>query len=574
MSVYRPATGGTGTSWWLLLGVFAGIFWSAGQAAGQTSATYDRLCLSIQRFVCELPASDADHQAALETLSVLQTTPASDLSGTVAHPIRRRLSTTGSSEYRLLHEIGHHLHYWLLPSHFRPLYWPPNNCFDPSASRPEHSAEAQYDEFSEGAADLFVACFAGYCQVHGIPLGSECVSVLEKAVSGGEGSSVAGLYGEAIRRKPVQVYADFLQATIAHSRRKGYLALPARTTREWVLARQMYGGLPGLRLSGVPGGVPPQSDHILLLHPGGAFEGTLNDRPVGPRAVRLQINDRIELASRPALVVLDSGRTTVAVGPHTRLTMQNSGHLRIKAGQALSDGPVTLSSNSCRASSTGSAMAIEVNAAGEMTVGALEGTVTVQPQGGRETSLAAGMVISVPKYGEPIGPGSANPREVAYSLPELAPITPQTQLTDLPGPMPPPSQAQQTEDEEPPAHQEVAADEDEWAVFKPRLLPQVVLCRGVNGDKEPTGISRVFDADAGVIALFIHFDFGEIDRDLNIKWIRDGRMLTGRKMRGRGSRKFVYNLRTKPNRTFVPGEYEVHLEIDGDPAAILGFTVK
>ncbi|MFO7946562.1 MAG: hypothetical protein R6V19_07100 [Armatimonadota bacterium] len=556
------------------MGVFAGIVLCTGQAAGQAFASYDRLSGAIERFVCEIPAADADHQAALKALSALQVAPASEPSDTVAHPTRQRLSTTGARDYRLLHEIGHYLHYWLLPSHFRPLYWHPRQCFDPRASRPDRSAAAPYDEFSEAAADLFVACFTGYCQVHGISLDSECTALLEKADSGVGGPSLVGMYGGEIRRRPVRVYADFLQATIAHSRRNGYIRLPARTTRQWTLSRQMYGGLSGVKLSSPPATPPPQGDHILLLHPGGTFDAKLNDRPLEPRAVRLETNDRVKVGDRPALLVLDAGRTTVAVAPHTHLVMYGGAHVQMKAGQALSDGPVMLSSSSCRATSSANAMAVEVNAAGEMTVGALQGAVTVLPVGGRETSLTAGMVITVPKYGNPIGPGVANPREVAYSLPDLTPATREGELADLPGFTPLPSQARPADDEPPPAHHEVAADEDEWAVFKPRLLPQVALCHGVNGHKEPTGISRVFGADVGVISLFIHFDFGTIERDLDIKWMRDGRMLTGRTMQGKGSRKFVYNLRTKPNRTFVPGQYEVHLDIDGEPAAILGFTVK
>lgn len=554
-----------------VLTTIAIMLWSCPTVA-DTAGRLDRLSSGLVRFVCEIPAPDADHAAALEMLDSLDVDPSWTQSDAAIHPSRMRLAPGISSDLALLHRVGHHLHYRLLPEPMRRYYWYPSEC-DPTDTGTDPSRA--YDRFAGDAAGLFVACFVAYSRVRGF----EIRGPDETRMSGMQTSllrkhsGLAAAYGEAVRKRPTQVYGDFLQATIAYRRRCTVLNLPARTMCQWQLARQMYGGLPGVAMTvqPVPGVVAPV-DHLLPLQPGGGLDATINGQAPASEAVALSAGDRVELGDRAALVQLDQGHASVVVGAHSRLIRQAETGLEIIAGQVLAAGPVVLDGRSWQVHTTGGVTALQVNVAGELTIGAVREGATVLHKAG-QTYVPAGQVMIVPAAGPVLGPGPATPMEVVYDLPDLTPAKKQQALTHLPDPPPQPQPSPPSADSPQEGHQ-VAAEPEEWVIFKPKLLPEVVLCHGIGQDNDPEGISKVFAADAGLIVLFVRFDFGHSERVLDIEWTRDGRVLTGRSITAKGQRKFANNLRARAHQNFAPGEYVVKLAVDGEPAAELGFTVQ
>ncbi len=590
-----------GSPLWLLAQLALAMVLLQQQAGADQAAYLQSITPSVIRFVNELPLSDADVSFAAEAISKLSVVQQQAGLRTTPPPAGGVVSIgVNESNLHVLHQIGHHVTYALLPERLRGLYWHPSQCADlmEATALQDAGPTRAYDDFSEAAAYFFVITFASFQRAGGEAVEPGVAALMERLTSPDYATvrstssvmrqlaALCRLYGELLISDPPRVYADFFQTVLAHSRRSAALPLPARTMQQWLLARQLYGGLPGTTLAASVTEIAAQfthdqdtGPHLLTYDPAATLAVSVNGLPAdGSRSMSVNVGDR--LRTDESLSLLKLARPTAALlGPGLSCELRRPAELHVEKGQLLVEGPAVISTPTCTFHLAAASVAVRVNLAGETTIGVISGNIHLQRQHAQVVDMAAGETVTVMADRRLLGPGRAAPMQVAFALPlggayvatgpPVAAEIPDLASTQIPTAEPPiivSSSEQQQEAAAAPAS-------GTWQVHAPDLLPEIVLCRGVDGKNRPYGVAASFPSDIRRICLYVGLDFGTVARQLRVRWRRGPKTLSGRIIRAKGKRQILNTLTCGAEGSFAPGEYEVTVSIDERPGATLRFTV-
>ncbi len=590
-----------GSCRWLLAQLVLAVVLCQPQAGADPAAYLHSISPSVFRFVNALPLPEADLASAAAAIAELNVVEQQASAQTTPAPPDGAIRIGGEqASWYVLHQIGHQLAYALLPQRLRGLYWHPSQCPDlMGAVRLLDTEPAQpYDDFSETAAYFFVIAFAGFQRTEGEAVDAALVALMETLTSPAYAtvratspvmSQLAGLcqlYGELLSAEPARAYADFLQTIVAHSRRSPALPLPARTMQQWLLARQLYGGLPGTTLAASVTQMAAQlsleqetGPCLLTYDPAASLDLSLNGTAIaGGRSMSLEVGDRLRTGAGLSLLQM-AGPTMVLLGPELSCELRSAAELYVAEGQLLVEGPAVISTPTCRFQVAAASVAVRVNLAGETTLGVISGRAGLEREGKDTVTVAAGETVTVMADQRLLGPGRAAPLQVAFALPlgnadiAAGPPTP-TGISDTAAGQIPPVEPPiiVSASAQPPAAPTAPAA-GTWQVHAPDLLPEIVLCRGVDDKNRPYGVSAAFPADIERICLYVSLDFGAVARQLQIRWRHGPKTLSGRIIRAKGSRQILNSLSCGSQGSFAPGEYEVTVSIDDRPGATLKFTI-
>ena len=571
-----------------------------------------RLAPDVLSFVHALPIPPertADAAAAIALISAV----APQGGPTTPHPATRQMAADAATPpLSVLHQYGHHVFYHLLPANVKPLYWHPTRCDDlrallpiadalqpgPGAAPWGEAADGMgagvaEDAFSEAVADFFVICFAAYQGARGDAVDAEVLSLQSMALAPAQPgmpappptvrilTTLCSLYGQLLRSDPGLAYADFIQSVLAHRSRSAGLPMPARTASQWLLSRALYGGMPGVSLGAMTAFAEADTvPRVVSYRPLMPLDIAVNGTASPARAVRLRTGDRLRTGATLGLLEL-AAPTTALLGSDVRCELRGSAELLVEQGQLFADGPCVINTPVCACTTGAGGTAVSVNIVGETTIGIVSGAGSVTPKGAAAVALAAGQTLTVLADGSLLGPSRADPLEVAYLLPlggaeiavgpvggaELPPVGPGTQ-PPAPGTGPDQPSAQT-----PPATPDMARS-DLWRIHTPDLLPDAVLCAGVDTENNPRGVSTVFPPDAAGISLLLNLDLGSKERQVKVRWAHGDKTLSGRIIRANGKRRILNSLRCGSGMTFPTGEYQVEVTIDDRPAANLIFFIQ
>ncbi len=572
-----------------------------------------RLAPDVLSFVHALPIPPeriADAAAAIALISAV----APQGGAPTPHPATRQIAADATTPpLSVLHQYGHHAFYHLLPANVQPLYWHPTRCDDlrallptldalqpgPGAAPWGEAADAMVadvaeDDFSEAAADFFVICFAAYQSARGDAVDAEVLSLQSMALAPTQPgmsapppavrilTTLCSLYGQLLRSDPGLAYVDFVQSVLAYRSRSAGLPMPARTMEQWLLSRALYGGMPGVSLSAMP--PPVQADtaapRLVSYRPSMLLDAYVNATGGPARATSLNVGDRLRTGA--ALGLLELARPTIALlGSDVRCELRGPAELLVEQGQLFLDGPCVINTPVCACTTGAGGTAISVNLAGETTIGIVSGAASVTPGQAAAVALAAGQTLTVLADGSLLGPSRADPLEVAYLLPlggaeiAIGPVGSAELPPVGPGVQPP---ASGTGPDRPSAQMPSASPDmarsDLWRIHTPDLLPEAVLCTGVDGQNNPRGVSTVFPPDAAGVSLLLNLDLGAKERQVRVRWVHGDKTLSGRIIRANGKRRILNSLRCGSGMTFPTGEYHVEITIDDRPAANLIFFIQ
>ncbi|HCU34229.1 MAG TPA: hypothetical protein DGT21_01935 [Armatimonadetes bacterium] len=314
------------------------------------------------------------------------------------------------------------------------------------------------------------------------------------------------------------------------------------------------------------------------------LDTTVNGTASPARAIRLRTGDRLRTGAALGLLEL-AAPTTALLGSDVRCELRGPAELLIEQGQLFADGPCVLTTPVCVCTTGAGGTAVSVNIVGETTIGIVSGAASVTPKHAVAVALSAGQTLTVLADGSLLGPSRADPLEVAYLLPlggaeiaigpvggaELPPVGPGTQPpTSETGPGATPEQPSA---ETPTASPDMARS-DLWRIHTPDLLPEAVLCAGVDTENNPRGVSTVFPPDAPGVSLLLDLDLGSKERQVKVRWAHGDKTLSGRIIRANGKRRILNSLRCGSGMTFPTGEYQVEVIIDDRPAATLIFFIQ
>lgn len=576
-----------------------------------------RLAPDVLSFVHALPLApertgDAAAAIALVSAGAPQGGPSTP------HPATRQIAADAATQpLSVLHQYGHHVFYQLLPANVQPLYWHPTRCDDlrallPAADalQPGPGAETwseaadgvgagiAEDDFSEAAAGFFVICLAQYQTARGVAVDPDVLSLQSMALApmqpGMPGpppavgilTTLCSLYAQLLRSDPGLAYADFIQSVLAHRSRSAGLPMPARTASQWLLSRALYGGMPGVSLGAMPALVDADTvPRVVSYRPSMPLDTAVNGISNAARAIRLRNGDRLRTGAALGLLEL-AAPTTALLGSDVRCELRGPAEVFIEQGQLFADGPCVINTPVCACTTGAGGTAMSVNIVGETTIGIVSGAASVTPKhAAAAVTLSAGQTLTVLADGSLLGPSRADPLEVAYLLPlggaeiavgpvggaELPPVGPGTQPPASetgPGATP-----EQPSAETPTASPDMARS-DLWRIHTPDLLPEAVLCAGVDTENNPRGVSTVFPPDAPGVSLLLDLDLGSKERQVKVRWARGDKTLSGRIIRANGKRRVLNSLRCSSGTTFPIGEYQVEITIDDRPAATLIFFIQ
>ena len=311
---------------------------------------------------------------------------------------------------------------------------------------------------------------------------------------------------------------------------------------------------------------------LLACDPAAGLDVTVNgERVHGVQTKAVAAGDRIGTRDRACLLRF-SPATRGMLGPHADCELMGPDEMKVTVGQVYVEGPATVFTPMCRVHVGPGAVAVRVNLAGEVTVGAISGAATVSV-GAREVSVPENEAVTVMADKSVFGPGNADPLQVVYSLPLNSSSGPAHGDAGSRAPSSggvPPAVEPQPEQQAPVA----TTSGEHWDVHTPALVRQAVLCRGVDHNNHPVGIASDFPSSVRRICLYLRLDFGSTPHQVRIRWSRGSRQLTGRIVRASGHREMLNSLSAREGRAFSPGDYQVTVSIDDQPAATLDFTVR
>ncbi len=551
----------------------------------------------IAAFVRKLPLPEEQLQATAKMVAGLQASVAAPNGMAMPAP-GSGMVWMGGSDLHVLHQIGHLVLFGLLPERMRPLQWHPSTCAEIGASRPLlseniRSASEPFDSFAEAAAYFFVLAYGSYQHTQGQPVDPAAASLwalgdtpagldaCAKTPALKQLRALSSLYGPLLVSDPARAYADFYTAYERQSRRSAGWPMPARTLTEWLFSRQLYGGLSGVTLAAAPTDVMAEfseDNKARLVTCGGQknLDVSVNGQALsGVKVVDIVQSTRMQTGDSLAILQLGTA-TRLLLGPHTECETILSDDVALNTGEAYVEGPATVRTPICTVLTGGSSVAVRVTRVGETMLGVLAGTATLGLRGGREILVNAGEVVTVMGDGQLLGPGRADPLQIASSLPlREAPIvsgppTPSEVLVTAAPKLPTATpHAPETDSSE----AALLASTDEWQIHMPKMLRQAVLCQGLDGSNHPAGVSAMFPSTTKSVSLYIDMDLGGSERQLKIRWRRGEKSLSGRIVRASGKRQILNALTPKSGSSFRSGEYQVDIEIDDKPAATLKFLI-
>ncbi len=570
-------------------------------------------------FVRALPLAADRISNAAASIALVSSVPPHAGPAATDHPSLRHIHAGPTTPpLEVLHQYGHHVFYHLLPDAVQPLYWHPTSCADIPAMLPGARAlqpgpplgaplvpaggtmpwEPE-DGFSEAAAWFFVICLAAHQHARDGAV-DPSVGSLHNAVLAathpdmplpqpevGLIATLCGLYAGLLRTDPALAFADFYQGVLAHRSRSAGLPMPARTMEQWLLARGIYGGMPGVSLETLPTpvqGTRSAYTRLIPYRPAMLLDVTVNGTSQPARAVRLRNGDRLRTGAALGLLEL-AGASAVLLGSDVACELLGAAELAVDRGQVYVEGPGVITTPLCSCTTGAGGTAVAVNLVGETTIGVVSGAVSVKPKQKDAVALSAGETLTIMADGELLGPSRADPLRVAHLLPLggaqiapgppggtlLSPVRPDTQT-------PTPGIAASTEPKPDAAGADAVSPDtpqrDLWRIHSRDLLPDVVLCTDVDAENNPRGVDTVFPPNVGSISLLLNLDLGTRERQVKVRWMRGGKTLSGRIIRANGKRRILNSLSSGDGNTFPTGRYDIEISIDDRPAADLTFFIQ
>jgi hypothetical protein len=506
------------------------------------------------------------------------------------------ISPDGDGEWELLHQIGHHVFWAMLPQSLRELYWQPLRCAQgQDESVWEEQAERIYDVFSEASADFFAVTWAAQERLKDGALDPATAEKLDEVMRPqGDGDlsdvqaqvqALCALYADLLASEPAEAWANFHATVVAYSRQSAALPRPARTMDEWLEARQLNGDTLGLRLLDEQAlaalqatSASPPEPHLMAYHPVQTLSATVNDSAYDQRARRISAGDQIRTEGGLSLL-LPTTSTSILLGPSTAVMFRSTAEVEITRGQAFLTGTGTVSTPVCQLNVADGQLTVRVSHIGETTVGSAGGTVWLIPKAAASTDLPVGSVATVLQDGSLVGPGQADPLQVAYWLPLQPPDPDWTSAlaNAFPETLPLHTMFGRTASADTVLSSTRKPAElptiDAWQILQPDAVTEAVLCSDLDGDNRPVGVSATYRANANRIYLALLFNLGASDRRIDIQWRYGDQELTSRTAVASGRRQIVNSLSYGSDRTFAPGDYSVTVSIDGRVAATLPFLV-